>query len=257
MHPAFRRSAIGLSTTIGLALAVMATSPANAGCRDQARPGVDWSECQKARLMIGGIDLSGGIFVQTFFTSSDLRGADLSGADLTLAEFSLASLAGANLSGANLEKAVATRADLSGADLSNARLFAAEISRSNLQDANLTGADLTNSEMNRSDFTRADLTGAIMQRAELARIVLTDATISGVSFAYSNLSRSNLIDVHLGNADLTGSYTFLTRIGGADLSQTTGLTNWQLSLACGTSETKLPAGLVAPESWPCPDYDDD
>lgn len=238
-------------------LAFLSAGSAVASCGTEPGPGVDWSECEKARLMIGAADLSGGIFVQTFLTSSDLRGANLSGADLTRADLSLASLAGANLNGANLEKAVATRADFSGTDMRNVRFVAAEIHRSNFQGANLGGADLTNSEMNRSDFTGADLTGTTMAKAELARIILTDATISGVSFSFSNLSRADLVGVNLGNADLTGTYTFLTQIGGADLSQTTGLTDFQLSIACGTEETKLPSGLAASPNWPCPDYDDD
>ena len=50
---------------------------------------------------------------------------------------------------------------------------------------------------------------------------------------------------------------FLTRIGGADLSASTGLSTEQLQVSCGTPETKLPAGLTAPTTWPCPPDDDD
>jgi uncharacterized protein YjbI with pentapeptide repeats len=96
-----------------------------------------------------------------------------------------------------------------------------------------------------------------MSKAELARIVLTDATISGVSFSYSNLSRSNLVGVDLGDADLTGAYTFLTQLSGANLSATKGLAQGQLDIACGSAETQLPPGLAQPAKWPCPDYDDD
>jgi uncharacterized protein YjbI with pentapeptide repeats len=93
-----------------------------------------------------------------------------------------------------------------------------------------------------------------MAKAELARIVLTGAVVAGVSFTYSNLSRADLRGLDLEDADLTGSYMFLTQIGGANLSGTKGLTQGQIDIACGTSDTQLPTGLAAPPSWPCPDY---
>jgi uncharacterized protein YjbI with pentapeptide repeats len=63
--------------------------------------------------------------------------------------------------------------------------------------------------------------------------------------------------VDLRNADLTGAYLFLTLLGGANLEATSGLTMAQLEIACGTTETKLPAGMDQPQTWPCPHYDDD
>jgi uncharacterized protein YjbI with pentapeptide repeats len=238
-------------------LLLIASAPSQAACGDQAAPGVDWTECNKTRLMMGQADLSGGEFVQTFFSSSDLRGVNLADANLSLAEFSNASLAGANLSGATLEKAVATRADFSGADLSGANLTGAEFSRTNFQRTNLSGADFTNSEMNRSDFSEADLTGATMSKAELARVILRDAVISGVPFSYSNLSRADLTGTDLEDAEMTGTYMFLTRLDGADLSRTKGLTQGQIALACGDAKTALPEGLTAPQNWPCPDYNEE
>ena len=76
----------------------------------------------------------------------------------------------------------------------------------------------------------------------------------GVTFSYSNLARADMRGVDLGDADLTGSYMFLTQIEGADLSKTKGLTADQLAIACGSAETQLPAGLTLPTEWPCPDY---
>jgi len=229
-------------------------TPSQAGCGDEAAPGVDWTECDKMRLMMGAVDLSDGELVQTFFSSTDLRGAKLNEANLSLAELSNASLAGADLSGALLEKAVGTRADFSAANLSGANLSAAEFSRTNFHRANLTGVNFVNSEMNRSDFTEADLTGSDMSKAELARVILRDAVIAGVPFSYSNLSRADLSGTDLDDAELTGTYMYLTRLDGADLSRTKGLTQYQLSLACGSTQTMLPEGLTIPEHWPCPDY---
>jgi uncharacterized protein YjbI with pentapeptide repeats len=111
--------------------------------------------------------------------------------------------------------------------------------------------------MNRSNFTEADLTGADMSKAELARVVFAKATIAGVSFKYSNLSRADLRGVDAADANLTGSYLFLTKLDGANLSGTSGLVQAQIDVACGTSETQLPAGLAPPRTWPCPKYDDE
>jgi hypothetical protein len=40
-------------------------------------------------------------------------------------------------------------------------------------------------------------------------------------------------------------------LSGANLSASKGLTQAQLDIACGSPETKLPAGLSQPKSWPC------
>ena len=38
---------------------------------------------------------------------------------------------------------------------------------------------------------------------------------------------------------------------GLDLSTAEGLTTAQLAEACGDAETRLPAGVARPDSWPC------
>ncbi len=59
---------------LGLLLALvftLETSAALANCRDRPRPGVDWSRCEKERLILRNADLSGAILKRT-----DLSGAD-------------------------------------------------------------------------------------------------------------------------------------------------------------------------------------
>ncbi|NEK55267.1 pentapeptide repeat-containing protein, partial [Rhizobium leguminosarum] len=48
------------------------------------------------------------------------------------------------------------------------------------------------------------------------------------------------------------AFMFLTHIEGLDLSAATGLEQAQIDLACGDASTKLPVGLSAPTTWPCP-----
>ena len=52
---------------------------------------------------------------------------------------------------------------------------------------------------------------------------------------------------------LVGAYLYLTRIEGSDLSGVLGLTQWQVDVACGDGDTKLPEGLSRPPDWPCGD----
>ena len=54
-----------------------------------------------------------------------------------------------------------------------------------------------------------------------------------------------------GPIDLSGAFLFLAHVEGLDLSQATGLQQWQIDQACGDAETKLPAGLKTPADWAC------
>jgi uncharacterized protein YjbI with pentapeptide repeats len=95
-----------------------------------------------------------------------------------------------------------------------------------------------------------------MSKAELARVLFQSARVTGVDFSFSNLSRARLDGLDLQGANLTGSYLYLTQLGGANLSGVTGLTQAQVDIACGTAQTKLPAGLAPPKGWPCKEEED-
>jgi len=210
---------------------LLPVTPASAGCGDRPAAGVDWSKCEKRRLILGGQDLSKGTFVRTDFSRSDLADAKFTGADLTEADFEHARLAGADLSGATLAKASGSRA--------------------NFAKAVLKDADLSKAEMARADFTGADFTGAAMQKAELGRALLNDAVLDGADLAKAEIARAVFAGASLKGADLTGAYTYLTHFEATDLSEAKGLTQMQLDVACGDAKTVLPAGLAAPDSWPC------
>ncbi len=216
-----------------LALMVLAVTPfaAQGGCSDRPGPGVDWTKCQKMRLVLRGEDLSGGRLERTNLSSSDLMEANLAGANLAESDLERTRLQEADLQGANLTKVQAGRANFKEANLAGANLTKAELPRANLTGANLARADLSKTEMGRAVLSKADLTGASLRFANIARADLTDANLEGVDF--------------------TGSYTYLTRVEGADLSQTLGLNQNQLDISCGDAETKLPAGLERPAEWPC------
>jgi len=79
----------------------------------------------------------------------------------------------------------------------------------------------------------------------------SDSPGPGVDLSSANIARARFGDAQFEGANLTGAYTLLAHFEGADLSRTGGLQQDQLEIACGDDETKLPADLTRPASWPC------
>ena len=77
------------------------------------------------------------------------------------------------------------------------------------------------------------------------------ARLEGVDFSYSNLSRATFAGADMSGLNFEGAWTYLTHFEGADLSRVTRLTQQQVDQSCGDSETRLPPGLQASDSWPC------
>jgi uncharacterized protein YjbI with pentapeptide repeats len=214
-----------------LATVAASSGPARASCGDSPGKGVDWSSCNKAKLILAGEDLSGANLQRALLDLTDFAEANLSGADLSEASLSRTRLAGANLAGANLSKAMMDRTDLKGANLVGANFEKSELHRAILDGANLQGANLAKAELSRAVVTNADLTKVNLHRAYLARV---------------DLRGSLLAQADLGDAEL-----YLADLGGADLSGAVNLTQEQLLETCGDGQTKLPAGLSPPSGWPC------
>ena len=103
-------------------LICLADDAAVAACRDSPEPGVDWSGCDKTKVMLRGDDLRNANLTSADVSRADLAGADLSGATLVDATLTRTRLAGAKLVGADLSKAMFDRANLAAADLAPAVL---------------------------------------------------------------------------------------------------------------------------------------
>ncbi len=231
-----------LLAAVAAVIGTMSTSsqPAMAAsCRADASAGIDWSECNKRLLMLGGSVLDGADLHGTDFTYTDLRGSSFNKANLEKAKLIRTSLASSQLEGASLIKIEAYRSDFSDANAENAKFNSAEMQRANFENAKLVNADFSKAELGRADFNGAVLTGTKFTKANLSR-----ASFTGAKFT--------------GPIDFSDSFLLLARIEGLDLSAATGLDQKQIDIACGDDKTKLPQGLTKPATWPCPaDPEDD
>ena len=225
------RSGPALLLTALFALSCHAAAAAP-DCQSEAAPGVDWQECQKKLLILKGSDLSGANLFGVDFTSTDLRNTNLLAANLEKATLVRASLADSDAKGAKFDRIEAYRTDFSRINAQGAVFASAEMQRSNFDGANLADVDFTKAELGRAQFSGADITGSRFSLANLARADLRTAKFTGP-------------------IDFANAFFFLTRIEGVDLSNATGLAQWQIDMACGDNATKLPAGLAAAQAWPC------
>src|SRR4051794_25682866 len=89
-----------LTALLALALA----QSAEAGCQDTPQPHVDWTGCSRNMLMLGGDDLTEGVFSRAKLTSTGFRRAKLARAKLDEAELSFTRFEDADLSGADLSR---------------------------------------------------------------------------------------------------------------------------------------------------------
>ena len=205
---------------------------ANAACDDIAGQSVDWQNCRKRNLIMEGFDFSNSNFTRSDLSASDLRNSNLANATFFKTNLVRASLAGSQAQNANFEGAIASRTDFSRGNFESANFLKAEISRSNFSNSNLQNANLS--------------------KADFSRVNFFNANMKGVDLSFTNISRASLQDVIIDEGfSLVGSYMFLTRIGGLDLTGVKGLKQWQINMACGNDSTKLPEGLSKPDSWPC------
>jgi uncharacterized protein YjbI with pentapeptide repeats len=220
------------AVAVGFA-AFFATGPAMAAdCGSMPGPGIDWQDCPKRGIIIRESNLSRANLVETDFTSTDLRNSNLDGANLEGATLVRSSLAGSRAKGASFAKVEGYRTDFSGVDAQ--------------------GATFVNAELQRVEFAGANLAGASFEKAELGRANFEGADLTGSRFTLANLTRADLSKAKFtGPLDFANGFFYLTRIAGLDLSAATGLTQYQIDMACGDADTKLPAGLTAPASWPC------
>lgn len=114
-------------------------------CSAAAKPGINWSGCNKQGEALRGRDLK-----QVNFRAAKLEGADLSAASLQGAD-----LAYSNLSQSIMVSAQLQQSNLKGANLRQANLQGANLSGANLSYAELVGCQLQGAVLNQAVFDNA------------------------------------------------------------------------------------------------------
>lgn len=214
------------------------TSSAHAACTDTAAPSVNWINCRKRNLIMDNFNFSGANFTRSDLSASDLRNSNLKNTIFVKTNLVRASLSGSDAENANFEGVIASRTDFSKVNFKNANFLKAEVSRSN--------------------FSNSNLENAVMSKADFSRVNFFNSNLKGVNLSFTDISRTNLTNISIDeNFTLEGSYMFLTRIEGVDLSSLKTLKQWQIDMACGNDATILPQGISRPNSWPCNPKSDD
>ena len=113
-----------------------------------------------------------------------------------------------------------------------------------LFEANLKGANLSGAKLSGALLIRANLSGAYLIGTSLTRADLHGANLNGAS-----LRGASLDNAHLGGADLNGADLTFANLRGTNLGDAENLTQQQIDSVKGNKDTKLPPGLVMPDSW--------
>lgn len=118
---------------------------------------------------------------------------------------------------------------------------------------NLFQADFANRELKGRSFAgarlrQADLSAAVMNGTSFAGADLRDvnaygAVFTGASFVGADLTKAGFVGAYLQGADLRGARLAGANFSGAEMDRARGLTQGQLSGACGDEATTLPRGL--------------
>ena len=120
-------------------------------------------------------------------------------------------------------------------------LFQADLSYRDLHGRDFSGARLRQADLEVSTADRANFRAANLSLANLF-----GARFSGADFTDANLSGANLVGAYLGAAHFSGAVMHNANLAGAELDHAVGLTQAQLSTACGDASTTLPHGLSIP-----------
>ncbi|MGV8935963.1 MAG: pentapeptide repeat-containing protein [Allorhizobium sp.] len=236
LTPSQRSVGLLFAVALGLGgwLGVPSATRASGDCRDYAGSGIDWSQCDKRMLMLGGSVLDNAMLEKTDFSFTDLRKVSAKSANFEKAKLLRTTLAGSQLDGANFTRAEAYRSDFSGVSAEGVSFYGAEMQRAIFVGAELAKTDFSKAELGRADFRKATLTGSRFSMANLSRARLNGAVFEGA-------------------IDFQNVFLLFARIEGVDLTLATGLTQTQVDLACGDAKTRLPPGLTMPTTWPCAD----
>lgn len=179
-------------------------------------------------------------FANTNFNDANLSGVRLSG--VAFIDSDLSNTQMVNIQGDRIRF---TDSDLTGSDLSGARLVMVSF-----QGTDLSNAVLARAQLHHAEFTDATLDRAVFRDSRLPRADFTEAEGSRVVFINADLRAANFTGARLERADFTGARLDGAVLAGAQFTRARGLTEAQLTQACGDEETRLPGDLAVPRCPP-------
>lgn len=120
-------------------------------------------------------------------------------------------------------------------------LFQVDLSYQELPGLDLSGARIRQADLSLSTFDKSTFTGANMSIVNAFGLKAEDSDFSKVDFA-----DATLVGGWFGGSDFTAAKFDNANLSGSDFETARGLTQNQLSTACGDASTKLPKGLKLP-----------
>ncbi len=128
-----------------------------------------------------------------------------------------------------------------GAHCPRCNLFQADLSGAVLPGKNLAGARLRQADLSLAEMNRANFAGG-----DLRDVNFYGGVFGGANFSGANLTNASLVGVYLQSANFKGATLVGANFSGSTMDRAVGLTQAQLSQACGDQWTRLPRGLSVP-----------
>jgi len=125
-----------------------------------------------------------------------------------------------------------------GAACPRCNLFQADFGSLNLKGRNLAGARLRPADLSASVAGHARFAGG-----DLRDLNAYGAVLGGADFARADLTNATFVGAYLQGADFTRAKLAGANFSGAEMVRARGLSQAQLSEACGDASTTLPRGL--------------
>lgn len=128
-----------------------------------------------------------------------------------------------------------------GAACASCDLFQIDLAYQSVAGRNFSGARIRQADLSLVTADRARFHGANMSLTNFF-----GARLSGADLTDANLEGATFVGAYLGGARFNGAVLTGANFSGAEMADAQGLTQAQLSSACGDATTTLPQGMTIP-----------
>ncbi len=177
-----------------------------------------------------------------------LQGSNFAGSDFSHSNLSGGKFHRTNFSGASFHKAYLLRVEGEEVNLTKAVLRDATLSEAVLKSSDISSADLKRADLSGGDFSNTNFSNSNLKSIDAMNTVFTGANFTGANlkhgtFTDADFSNANLTDTNFGNAVFDNAVLRGAILNNAKLAAVTGLTQEQISGACGDEDTELPKNM--------------